>query len=95
MPVAVDALPEGAPSQLLNSEDATVPLPQESPKKTRGPRKNKRQDAEAEQPIAGSSNVTDEWAWSGLGVVECRRSEWILLRASAAVPVCLPSRKTC
>ena len=66
MPVAVDVPPGGALTQQLNTSDS-VPPPQESPKKSRASKKTKRAEAElAEQPIAGSSNVTDEWAWRSL-----------------------------
>ncbi|KIP12046.1 hypothetical protein PHLGIDRAFT_399665 [Phlebiopsis gigantea 11061_1 CR5-6] len=66
MPVAVDAPPGGASTQQLNNSDS-VPLSQESPKKLRASKRAKKLEAEvAEQPIAGSSNVTDEWAWRSL-----------------------------
>lgn len=66
MPVAVDAPPGGASTQQLNNSDS-VPLSQESPKKLRASKRARKLEAEvAEQPIAGSSNVTDEWAWRSL-----------------------------
>lgn len=67
MPVAVDTLSRGASTQQSDNPDPTLFAPQDSPKKARGPRKSKRQEAEAaEQPVAGSSTITDEWAWRSL-----------------------------
>ena len=67
MPVAVDTLSEEALTGQSDSIDTSLSAPQDSPKKARGPRKNKRLESEtAEQPIAGSSTITDEWAWRSL-----------------------------
>ena len=70
MPVAVETVPAAAAAtparRKLDNTPFTPNTPQDSPRK-RNAKKNKKQDVEGlEQPVAGSSTSTEEWAWRPL-----------------------------